>query len=291
MKSSCKWLRCGQIAGVRDAALWIALITLLTPTVKGQGFGPDPFRPYNSQYDPFVYPIAPGPLDYGPNYRPQGGIRGANQFESFLNSLQGGQGGARGTLGGPGTPYFRANRAYDREYGRIYQPNKEADASFQSNQDIVNDLYFKYLRERDPKRRAELFRDYNRARSRADRELNAAGGLSPRTGARSARAGSDARSARTTGGSSGGDDRNPPSTPQPASSPARSSSASARRAAGTQRDEPPSPLSHSNVLDTPSRSQTPSQILDRATRAERMRLGPRPRVAPPTSAPLEPPIP
>ncbi|MGO9597515.1 MAG: hypothetical protein ACLP7Q_05790 [Isosphaeraceae bacterium] len=292
MKKSWKWFRIGPIAGVPGAALWITLVTLLTPAVKGQGFGPDPFRPYNSQYDAFVYPIAPGPLDYGPNIRAQSGIRGANQFESYMNSLRG-QGGAQGTGGGPGTPYFRANRAYDREYGRIYQPNKEADASFQSNQDIVNDLYFKYLRERDPKKRAELFRDYNRARARADRELHTPRGLSSHAGARSARTGNEARSARTAEGSIGGvDDRPPPSTPPPTSAPARSPSATARRAASTGLDEPPSPLGDSSASGTPSRSQTPSQVLDRATRAaDRMRLGPRPRVAPPTSTPLEPPVP
>lgn len=288
MNQSWKRFWSGDLGSVQGALLFFALVTLLAPPVKGQGFGPDPFRPYNSQYDAFVYPIAPGPLDYGPRYRPQGGIRGANQFESYMNSLQG---GGRGAGGGPGTPYFRANRAYDREYGRIYQPNKEADASFQSNQDIVNDLYFKYLRERDPKKRAELFRDYNRARSRADRALNTPGGLSPRAGTRSARTGTDARSARTAEGNSGSDDRNSLSTPPATTSPVRSPGASARRAADTLRDEPPSPLTDSSTTGTPSRSQTPSQVLDRATRADRMRLGPRPRVAPPTSAPLEPPVP
>ena len=292
MKKSWKWFRSAHIAGVPGAALWITLVTLMAPAVKGQGFGPDPFRPYNSQYDAFVYPIAPGPLDYSPNSRVQSGIRGANQFESYMDSLRG-QGGAQGTGGGPGTPHFRANRAYDREYGRIYQPNKEADASFQSNQDIVNDLYFKYLRERDPKKRAELFRDYNRARSRAGREINTPRGLSPRAAARSARPGSEARSSRTAEGSIGGvDDRPPASTPPPTSSPARSPSATARRAASAGLDEPPSPLGDSSASGTPSRSQTPSQVLDRATRAaDRMRLGPRPRVAPPTSTPLEPPAP
>jgi len=289
MGGSWKWFGRGLVAGVKGAVLLIALIMFLTPAVSGQGFGPDPFRPYNSKYDAFVYPIAPGPLDYGPNLRVQSGIRGANQFEAYMNMLQGGQAGVRGAAGGPGTPYFRANRAYDREYGRIYQPNKEADASFQSNQDIVNDLYFKYLRERDPKKRAELYRDYNRARMRADRQLDNPKGLPPRAGARSTRAGSEARSARSAEGSTGGaDDRNLLSTPPPASSSARSPSATARRAAGTGLDEPPSPLGDSS---TSSRSLTPSQVLDRAMRTDRMRAGPQPRVAPPTTAPLEPPTP
>ncbi len=30
-----------------------------TTTVWAQGFGPDPFRPYNSQYEPYVRAIGP----------------------------------------------------------------------------------------------------------------------------------------------------------------------------------------------------------------------------------------
>ena len=137
---------------------------------------PDPFRPYNAQYDAFVFPIAPGPMDAGfNNGLPRQGIRGANQFENYLNSLQG-----TGSHAGAGTPYYKANRAYDREFNRDYRPNREADAGFDTNQEMVTELYFRYLREKDPQKRAEIFRDYNRARSRADRDLAA-----PRTARRS----------------------------------------------------------------------------------------------------------
>ena len=61
---------------------------LLSTAARGQGFGPDPFQPYNSQYAPFVYPVAPGPMDYGYNNGLARGVRGANQFENYLNSLQ-----------------------------------------------------------------------------------------------------------------------------------------------------------------------------------------------------------
>ena len=101
-------------------------------------------------------------------------MRGANQFENYLNSLQG-----TGSHAGAGTPYYRANRAYDREFNREYRPNREADSRFDTNQEMVTELYFKYLREKDPQKRAEIFKDYNRARSRADRDL-----ASPRPGTR-----------------------------------------------------------------------------------------------------------
>ena len=112
-------------------------------------------------------------------------MRGANQFENYLNSLQG-----TGSHAGAGTPYYRANRAYDREFNREYRPNREADSRFDTNQEMVTELYFKYLREKDPQKRAEIFKDYNRARSRADRDL-----ASPRPGTRKSTTSSSRRAA------------------------------------------------------------------------------------------------
>ena len=148
---------------LRNTVLPLLLGVLLSTAARGQGFGPDPFQPYNSQYAPFVYPVAPGPMDYGYNNGLARGVRGANQFENYLNSLQTSAAGARAGATGTGTPYFQANRAYDREFGRIYQPNKLADQQFEANQASVNQLYFEYLREKDPKKRAEIFRNYSRA--------------------------------------------------------------------------------------------------------------------------------
>ena len=165
---------------IRSGATVVALVPLsvlgLATASRAQGMGPDPFRPYNAQYDAFVFPIAPGPMDAGfNNGLPRAGIRGANQFENYLNSLQG-----TGSHAAPGTPYYKANRAYDREFNRDYRPNREADARFDTNQEMVTELYFRYLRKKDPQKRAEIFKDYNRARSRADRDL-----ASPRTARRS----------------------------------------------------------------------------------------------------------
>ena len=72
----------------------------MTFTSASRAQGPDPFQPYNSQYAPFVTPVAPGPFDYGYYGGPGRGIRGANQFESYLNSLQTSAAGAGGQLGG-----------------------------------------------------------------------------------------------------------------------------------------------------------------------------------------------
>src|SRR5208283_6154339 len=90
---------------LRNPVLPLLLGVLLSTAARGQGFGPDPFQPYNSQYAPFVTPIAPGPLDYGYNNGLARGIRGANQFENYLNSLRTSAAGERAGATGTGTPY------------------------------------------------------------------------------------------------------------------------------------------------------------------------------------------
>jgi len=244
----------------------MALVPLLlvgfVASSRAQGFGPDPFRPYNSQFDPFVYPMVTGPVDYGRG--PGLGVRGANQFGNYLNSLQG-----TGSHAGAGTPYYRANRAYDREFGREYRPNKEADARFEDKQTIATDLYFKYLREKDPRKRAEIFRDYNLARSRVDRELS-----SPRAGTQRSSPRSPRREVPPASGSeptgTGTRDRAVGNAPQPLSSDRSRSRTPAGSTRGSALGPAPSPLE-----DGSSGNASPSQILERATRPERSRVAPR----------------
>src|SRR5208337_2826080 len=227
---------------LRNTALPLVLGVLLATAARGQGFGPDPFQPYNSQYAPFITPVAPGPLDYGYNNGMARGIRGANQFENYLNSLQMAAAGARAGSAGVSIPYFQADRAYDREFGRIYQPNKVADQRFEANQASVTQLYFEYLREKDPKKRAEIFRNYNRARSRADRELAAPRGvLGAQPGTRS----TTGRKGRATSpeDATGAKDRDLLAAPPPASSDTpRSRARSARSGVDSLLGPPPSPL-------------------------------------------------
>jgi hypothetical protein len=260
---------------LRNTALPLLLGLICSTGARGQGFGPDPFQPYNSQFAPFVYPMAPGPLDFGTNNGLNLGVRGANQFGNYLNSLRGTGPGARaGGGGGAGTPYYQANRAYDREFGRVYEPNKAADQRFESNQEMVTELYFKYLREKDPRKRAEIFRDYSRARNRADRELGSSRATpGAQQGARSTR-----REGRTTNPTDArrASDRNLLTTPPPLSSDT-TRSRSARSGADSRLGPPPSPLGGSGSSAGPARGASPSQVLDRASRPDRPRIGPRPR--------------
>jgi hypothetical protein len=276
---------------LRNTALPFLLGVLLATAARGQGFGPDPFQPYNSQYAPFITPVAPGPMDYGYNSGMARGIRGANQFENYLQSLETSAAGARAGNAGVGVPHFQANRAYDREFDRLYQPNKAADKRFKANQASVNQWYFDYLREKDPKKRAEIFRNYNRERSRADRELELASprgvlGAQPGTRSTTRREGRATSPEDTTRAK----DRDPLATPPPAiSDTPRSRARSARSDADSALGPSPSPLGGSRASTFSGGSATPSQILNRAARPDRSRIGPRPRA--PGLDPSSPPPP
>lgn len=215
-----------------------ALPLALAPTAGAQGFGPDPFRPYNSQYDSAVYPIAPGA--YSPfgaaGLNQNTGQRGANQFGRYLESLDDER--------GVGRRYDQANRAYDSQFGRQYQPNRKADAGFQERRAGVSELYFRYLRETDPRKRAALLQEYKQAQAEATRDLN--------VGARNART---TRTTRPRAGAS--------TIPEAPEIDARSEflpepGAAAARSSATRR---PAPAAGSAA---PATGRTPSQVLERA---------------------------
>jgi hypothetical protein len=134
----------------------------------------------------------------------------------------------------------------------------------------VTEHYFKYLREKDPKLRAELFREYNRARNLADRELASprAAGAFPRISSRSTRG--EGRTSRPAGETSASE-RDLLSTPPPAttgSSRDRTASGAAARDAGA----PPSPGRSAGFPRT-TRDLSPSRVLQRALRGEPPPLG------------------
>ncbi len=158
--------------------LWGVAISSVLVAARGaraQGFGPDPFRPYNSQYDAYVYPIGPagpGGDSRNPGYRD--GVRGANQFENYLQELQGAD-RSRVERYGIGMPYFRSTvdprfLKNDRDYVPN-SPNSKSGRSFEKTQQRITEKYMAFFEERDPQKRAKLFKEYSRAQSSVSRLL------------------------------------------------------------------------------------------------------------------------
>jgi hypothetical protein len=136
----------------------------------------DPFRPLISQYDAYRYPIGPATPGGGQSApMALSGVRGANQYQDYLNGLEGGGGREAGDRGGIGTPYYRSaiDPRFDPNGDREYRPNRKTEESFERTQALITEKYFAYFSEQDPKKRAALLRNFNRARSQVTRALSA----------------------------------------------------------------------------------------------------------------------
>jgi len=102
----------------------------------------------------------------------------ANTFQSYLDGLDGGGSGslfgaANRSRGGIGVPYYRAHREFDDAFDRIYTPNAVPDQAFRADQETRTKLYVDYLKESDPKKRAQLYRLYNQQSLRTARDSGA----------------------------------------------------------------------------------------------------------------------
>ena len=101
--------------------------------------GPDPFRPYNRQYDPYTYPMGPPGAEAGQfvGGMPRSGIRGANQYQNYLDDLQGSSRSGVERYG-IGMPYYRSSidSSYDPNGTREYRPNQKVDQSYDESQEL-----------------------------------------------------------------------------------------------------------------------------------------------------------
>ncbi len=162
------WLR----SWVLGATLVVA--PAVSTTVQAQpGFGPDPFWPYNNQYTAYTTPIGPASPDAGQSsaYIGRQGFSTANQFQQYVDGMSG-PGRTSSDRANVGIPYFRGS--IDPAFGgadRDYRPNAGSADDFEKKQQDVTKKYFAYFSEKDPRKRAELLREYQQARRESSREL------------------------------------------------------------------------------------------------------------------------
>jgi hypothetical protein len=224
---------------------------------------PDPFNivgEYNLGYQDSMYSTYPNGIGFSPNQgllfgNNRSGLARANQFSRYIEELDG-VGSGSNSLYGPGSaargqggvePYYRAHRQFDEAFNRVYNPNDNADQTYTKDQKARTEKYLAYLRESDPTKRAQLYREYTQESQRALRDLRS--GTSRGSGA--------------TGRST-----------SPASAVPRTSTPAATRS-GTR--TPTSSL-YRPPLSSPLR-ETPQQILERAELMDRANRAVSPRGA------------
>jgi len=236
------------------------------PLALAQGFGPDPFQPYNSQFEPYTRPIGPAGAGAG-----QGGMNGRsggrrdNEFQTYLNELAG-TARAGAEKYGIGMPYYRStvDSRFDTEGRREYRPNRKADSTYEQTQELITQKYFAYFAERDPARRAALIRDYNQARRRVSRVLSSRRENPTSILDAATASDTDRRSRRTTPGRADDLRARADSTPRPSGSfPLRTRSSDS---AGSRSSSiPPPPPLPPNAAARPTRARrTPAEVLNRA---------------------------
>jgi hypothetical protein len=255
------------------AALSLSAAFTGTTTVWAQGFGPDPFRPYNSEYDPYVYPIGPATPGAGqsaPMNVP--GNRNANQYQNFLNELSG-PSYLSGDRYGIGQPYYRStvDQSYNRHFRPAYQPKLKAEKSFEDVQREINEKYFAYLDEKDPRKRARLLRDFNQARALATRALSTRRETPARILESATRLESELEPEPTTTGRTTGR----ASAPGPAARSTQSSAPKIRsglfdmpREGESRSLPPPPPLPFGSTSTRAGTLRTPTDVLNRARKLD-----------------------
>jgi hypothetical protein len=250
----------------------VASLCLLAAAASGQGvwaqgMGPDPFRPYNNQYDAFTYPLGPSGSEAAQAAAMmRSGLRGANQFQNYLSEMQG-LGRAGSERYGQGLPYYRSvvDPRFEERLGREYRPNGDAAGTFEQTQQKLTSKYLAYFAERDPKKRAQLLRDYQTARRQTSRALAVRRENPRRIAESAARALADDR---TSVEDRAGEMRK--STTRSSTAPrSRTPEATGRRP--SQSDAPPPPRRSSRAGSSSGSLRTPSDILDRARRMESLR--------------------
>ncbi len=274
----------------RPAASGLALLIALAQgtIAAAQGHTPDPYRPYNSAYDPYVYPTYPSGDGYFPNQQRLQGRSGpsqANQFQDFMGeSRLGADSFGQTRSAGAGSPYYEAHRRFDP---RNRPNNSDADRLFREKQKERDDRYFEArqryqaaMNERNPQKRARLVKEYAAAKRLAEQDFQRAPGPST-------------RDPETATGSRG--TANPPAPRQPRGTGSLPSSSAVaptppRNTAlpGSVRPRLSGPTTRPGSVSSPRAARTPSQVLresESLDSSDRLPSPPRPRLQP---APISP---
>ncbi len=174
----------------------LSVLLMGVSTARAQGFGPDPYQPWSSMYEPYVRAIGPASPGAGQSGGAVGraGWSSANQFQQYMLEQQGAwRAGVQRY--GIGTPYYRSavDPLFDTEGKRDYLPNRQTAQTFEDGMDRVTRKYLAYFSEKDPKKRAILMRDYRLTERNFNRLMSSRRGSLPDELGGAARGGSGLR--------------------------------------------------------------------------------------------------
>jgi hypothetical protein len=148
------------------AGLGIAMAPLGLPTARAQGFSPDPFKPFNSQFEQFVYPISP--FAGGPGAAAGAMGRVDNQYQQYLKELEGAD-RALNQRYGIGVPHWKLRSDIDLD--RRDQASRGVGRRGRDAGGSITQRYLAYFSESDPKKRANLLREITTRSRQEDRDV------------------------------------------------------------------------------------------------------------------------
>lgn len=126
---------------------------------SGTAFGQSAYNPYeqnSSQFRNFARPGGSNPFDSMSGNRSQ-----SSTFQQEMDKLFGGR-ETSGGLSRDKQRYYNAFRKYDQEFDRLYRPNVNVDQAYNERRSSRESVYFKAFREKDPRKRADLMKAFER---------------------------------------------------------------------------------------------------------------------------------
>ncbi|MBI1323360.1 hypothetical protein GC170_09255 [bacterium] len=131
---------------------------------SGMAFGQSSYNPYeqnSSQFRNFARPGGSNPFESMSGNRSQ-----SSTFQQEMDKLFGGRETSSG-LSRDKQRYYNAFRKYDEEFDRLYRPNVNVDQAYNERRSTRESVYFKAFREKDPRKRADLMKAFERGEDMA----------------------------------------------------------------------------------------------------------------------------
>lgn len=125
----------------------------------GSAFAQSAYNPYEMNASQFRNFSRPG----GSNmFESMSGDRSqSSTFQQEMDKLFGGRETSAG-LSRDKQRYYNAFRKYDEEFDRLYRPNQDVDRAYNERRSSRESVYFKAFREKDPRKRAELMKSFEK---------------------------------------------------------------------------------------------------------------------------------